>query len=47
LRRFAGKLDADEENRSAFCFDERTKAVGSDFPSPAEALAVVRGIRHG
>lgn len=47
LRRFARKLDADEETRPASRFNACTKASGSDFRAPAEAHVVVRGIGRG
>jgi hypothetical protein len=47
LRRFARKLDADEETRPASRFKAPKKASGGDFRTSAEAFVVVRGIGRG
>jgi hypothetical protein len=47
LRRFARKLDADEETRPASRFNACQKASRSEFRAPAEALVLVCGISRG
>src|SRR5258708_35734675 len=44
LRRFARKVDADEESRSVFPFNACPRAAESDCRAPAKALVVGRGI---